>query len=74
MGGREFPMIRVPSVTVAGHTVGPVWFAQRPDSNFRKMMPELMDKPIEGALGGSALQYFRVVIDYPGAAAYFSVP
>jgi len=30
-----------------------------------------MDLPIAGALGGSALRYFRVVVDYPNAVAYF---
>jgi hypothetical protein len=69
--GRAFPMIRVPAITVGGQTVGPVWFVSRPDANFRDMMSAMMDKPIEGAIGGSALTYFRVVIDYPGAAAYF---
>lgn len=66
------PMIRVPEVTVAGHTVGPVWFERRPDRAFKKGMAQSMDEPVEGALGGSFLQYFRVSVDYPKARAYFT--
>ncbi|HEY9066315.1 MAG TPA: hypothetical protein VIO33_15120, partial [Burkholderiaceae bacterium] len=65
------PMIEVPRITVGGQTVGPVWFTQRSDANFREWMSQWMDKPIDGALGGSALKYFRVIVDYPGSAAYF---
>lgn len=69
--GNAFPMIRVPQVSIAGLAVGPVWFTQRPDDTFRTWMSQMMDKPIEGAVGGSALRYFRVVVDYPNAVAYF---
>ncbi|HKX42612.1 MAG TPA: hypothetical protein VJO99_15760 [Burkholderiaceae bacterium] len=69
--GKAFPMIEVPRITVGAQTVGPVWFTQRPDAEFREWMSQWMDKPIEGAIGGSALKHFRVVIDYPGSAAYF---
>jgi hypothetical protein len=40
-------------------------------SNFRKWMSQWMDRPVEGALGGSALRYFRVTVDYPNAVAVF---
>jgi hypothetical protein len=69
--GQTFPMIEVPRITIGAQTVGPVWFTQRPDGAFRVWMSQWMDRPIEGAIGGSALKYFRVVIDYPGNAAYF---
>lgn len=69
--GQAFPMIEVPSVEVAGITVGPVWFSQRPDDTFRKWMSRMTDRPIEGAIGGSMLKYLCMVIDYPGAKAYF---
>lgn len=69
--GHAFAMIRVPEITVAGHVVGPVWFAQRPDRAFREYMTSMMDAPIEGALGGSAFRYLRMVIDYPAAQAHF---
>jgi hypothetical protein len=32
------------------------------------------DRRVEGALGGSALGYFRVTVDHPGAAAIFERP
>jgi len=68
------PMIEVPAVTVAGYTVGPVWFTRRPDPNFHQFMSRFMDKQVEGALGGSALKFFRVTVDYPNAVAAFERP
>jgi hypothetical protein len=68
------PMIEVPSVTVAGYTVGPVWLTRRPDANFHKFMSQFMDRQVEGALGGSALKLFRVTVDYPKAVAVFEKP
>jgi peptidoglycan/xylan/chitin deacetylase (PgdA/CDA1 family) len=64
-------MIEVPKVVVAGHTVGPVWFTRRADKNFHEYMSQWMDKRIEGALGGNALYYFRVTVDYPRSVAVF---
>lgn len=71
--GRSVPMIEVPEVSIGDLAVGPVWFTQRPDAAFREWMAQMMDKPIDGAIGGSGLKYLRVVLDYPGAIAYFSV-
>jgi hypothetical protein len=65
------PMIEVPSLTVAGHTVGPVWFTRRPDKNFHEFMSRFMDRKVEGALGGNSLRSFRVTVDYPRALAVF---
>ena len=74
-GGSVFrggtPLIRVPEVTVAGHTVGPVWFERRPDRAFKKRMARTMDQPVDGALGGSLFRHFRVTVDYPEARARF---
>lgn len=67
-------MIQVPSVDIGGYTVGPVWFTERPDKNFTQWMSQWMDKTVYGALGGSALQYVRVTVDYPNATAYFERP
>jgi hypothetical protein len=64
-------MIRVAEVTIAGHTVGPVWFERRPDRAFKKKMAQTMDRPVDGALGGSLFQYFRITVDYPGTRAFF---
>lgn len=63
-------MIEIPAVTVAGHTVGPVWFTRRPDRGFQAMSIR-MDREVTGALGGSLLQHFRVTIDYLAAEATF---
>lgn len=68
------PMIEVPAVTVAGHTVGPVWFTRRIDPNYHQFKSMWMDRRVEGALGGSALKYFRVTVDYPNAVAVFERP
>lgn len=64
------PLIRVPSVTIAGHTVGPVWFERRPDRAFQQMSAS-MDQPVQGALGGSLFQYFRITVSYPEGWASF---
>ena len=65
-------MIEVPQVVIAGLRVGPVWFTQRPDRAFREWMSSMTDRPIEGALGGSAFKTTRMILDYPGGRAYFS--
>jgi hypothetical protein len=67
-------ILEVPRVTVAGHDVGPVWFTRRDDSNFHDFMSADMDARIEGALGGSALKYFVVTVDYPNEKAVFQLP
>lgn len=64
-------MIEVPKISVAGYVVGPVWFTRRPDKNFHEYMSQWMDKRVEGALGGNALRYFRITVDYPRAVAIF---
>ncbi|NUP06405.1 MAG: hypothetical protein HOW73_10140 [Polyangiaceae bacterium] len=65
------PMIQVPAVTVAGQAVGPVWFTRRSDKDFHEWMSQWTDKRIDGALGGNALRFFRISIDYPRAMAVF---
>jgi hypothetical protein len=70
-GGPLRRMIEVPAVVIAGHRVGPVWFAEQPPGAFQKYMASMMDRPTWGAIGGSALKYFRVVVDYPAAKAWF---
>jgi hypothetical protein len=67
-------MIQVPEVRIADLGVGPVWFTERPDANFHQYMAQWMDRPVEGALGGDALRFFRVTVDYPAAVARFEVP
>jgi hypothetical protein len=67
-------MLEVPTVTIAGHSVGPVWFTRRTDSAFHRYMSQRMDRQVEGALGGSLFRYFRLIIDYPNAVAVFDKP
>ena len=64
-------MIEVPKIKIAGYTIGPVWFTRRANKNFHEFMSRFMDKRVEGAIGGNALRYFRVTVDYPKAIAYF---
>lgn len=65
------PVIEVPEMTIAGHTVGPVRFVRRPDPAFHQHMSSMMDRRVEGALGGSLFRYFVITVDYPNARAYF---
>ncbi len=67
-------IIEVPAVDIAGHLVGPVWFERRPARTFERNMSRMMDRQIVGALGGNALGFFRVTIDYPNAVAIFQRP
>jgi len=65
-------MIKVPKLSIGGYEVGPVWLARRADKNFDSFMSKWMDEPIEGAIGGSAFQYFKsVLIDYEEELVYF---
>lgn len=73
LGGPAHPsrLIEVPSLVIAGWTVGPVWFTERPDGAFHQYMAKMMDKPTEGALGGNVFRHFRMTLDYPHATAWF---
>lgn len=64
-------IIEVPEVEIAGWSVGPMWFTERPDKAFHEYMAEMMDKPTEGAVGGNVFRHFVMTIDYPHEAAYF---
>lgn len=70
-GGAPLPMIEVPTVTVGGFEVGPVWFTCRPDGAFHVTMAQWMDKPTEGALGGSAFHTLRITVDWTRGRAAF---
>lgn len=69
--GKPEPIIEVPVVTVAGVGVGPVWFTRRDDDRFQRALDGAAGPDIAGALGGSALQYFVVTIDYRNGVASF---
>jgi hypothetical protein len=64
-------LIEVPQVGIAGWSTGPVWFTERPDRAFHDFMSSMMDKQVEGAVGGNVFGHFVMTIDYPGAKAYF---
>lgn len=72
--GAGADLIEVPRVTIAGYDVGPVWFERRDVGTFEDYMSRWMDQPIVGALGGNALRFFRLTIDYPNAVAIFERP
>jgi len=57
-------VIEVPLVKIGSQEVGPVLFAKRPDANWSEGMINSMDKVVKGAIGGSALKYLKVTIDY----------
>lgn len=62
------PIIEVPEVTIAGHTVGPVWFTKRSKT---PGLTSYLDQPVDGMLGGSLLQHFVITVHYPDAWAAF---
>lgn len=68
--GRE--MIELPTVSIGGFSVGPVWFTRRLDTEFVPFVSTGTDRPVIGAVGGSALQYFAVTVDYRRALAEFT--
>jgi len=68
---RDMRMVLVPEVSIAGYVVGPVWFTERPNESFHEYMSQWMDHPIDGAVGGNALRFFTVTVDYPAAVARF---
>lgn len=57
-------VIEVPTIKIGGIEVGPVLFSKRPDENWSENMIHSMDKVVKGAIGGSALKYLKVTIDY----------
>jgi hypothetical protein len=67
-------MIEVPEVVIGGHVVGPVWFSVQLDRAFHSYMASMMDKPTEGALGGSAFHQLVITVDWPNAIAVFERP
>ncbi len=66
-------MILVPEVEIDGKKVGPVWFTRRQDKNFHQFMSSMMDTQVDGAIGGSLLQYTHIVVDYPNEVAYIKL-
>jgi hypothetical protein len=67
-------IIEVPIVKIGGQEAGPVLFSKRPDEAWSKNMIHSMDKVVKGAIGGSALRYFKVTIDYNSELIKFEKP
>jgi len=61
-------LIEVPTIELAGHAVGPVFFTTRLDD---ALPPDVGGTPVPGTLGGSALRWFEVTLDYPRLTAAF---
>ncbi len=57
-------IIEVPKISIGGNEVGPVLFAKRNDEVWSQGMIQTMDTVVKGAIGGSALKYLKVMIDY----------
>jgi len=72
--GSGAAMIEVPTVTIGGLEVGPVWFMVRSDTYLREQFSSKLDRRVAGALGGNALRFFRVTLDIPDAVALFEKP
>jgi len=68
---RSTRLIEVPQVEIAGWSVGPVWFTEQPDYGYHVWMASMMDKSIEGTVGGNVFRHFAMTIDYPRETAYF---
>ena len=69
--GSGADMIEVPAIEAGGVRSGPVWFTARADRNFHQYMAQWTDRPLDGALGGSGLMYYRVTADYPHSRVTF---
>ena len=64
-------MIEARDIRIAGFKVERAWFTRRPDKNFHEYMSSFMDKRVDGAIGGTVLNHFKVTVDYPRAIAVF---
>ncbi|RYZ92724.1 MAG: hypothetical protein EOP06_03390 [Proteobacteria bacterium] len=60
-------LIEVPLVSLAGHKVGPIWFATRRDDIYDRYSKDIMDSSIAGAVGGNLFRFFTMIADYPGS-------
>jgi hypothetical protein len=70
-GDSGAPMVQVPDVEIAGWHTGPVWFSARADNAFHEYLADVVDRPVDGALGGNAFATFRITADYPSAKLAF---
>ncbi|WP_132142598.1 hypothetical protein [Luteibacter rhizovicinus] len=68
-------LIEVPKVQIAGWTIGPVWFTERPDAAFSTAdghMSSYTDEPVQGAVGANVFMHFAMTLDYSSGKAWFA--
>ncbi|WDS35377.1 hypothetical protein [Pseudoxanthomonas sp.] len=67
-------IIEVPSVEIAGWSVGPLWFTERPDGAFDEHtgISQYMDGPVVGAAGANLWQNFVMTLDYSHDTAWLA--
>jgi hypothetical protein len=64
-------VIRVPAVKVAGWSIEPVWFTERPEGSFgADGVGAYMDASAVGAAGANLWQHFVMTLDYPHDTAW----
>jgi hypothetical protein len=74
MGDHQNRMIEIRKIKIAGWLIGPVWFAEVPDTNFSRNVPglgQLVDKPIHGVAGPNIFDHFAMTLDYQTDYAWF---
>lgn len=62
-------LIRVPGLSLAGVSRGPLWFAVMPDATLDDLST-LTEQALQGTLGASALSHWRLTLDYRTATVY----
>ena len=68
-GGSD--LLEIPIVEIGDLKIGPIWFASRQDEIYNKYSTQMMDKNIDGAVGGNVFNHYKVTIDYPDSLIYF---
>ncbi len=63
-------MLRIGAMRLGPFVLNDVGSISRPKGNYEKSMSRLTGRPVIGSIGGNALQYFRVDIDYPHKKLY----
>lgn len=70
--GEIWDLIEVPSVSVGGHTVGPVWFSSHGAG--AGWLSNWTDLPVQGFLSANVPRHFRLTVDMEQGIAVFERP
>lgn len=70
--GEIWPLMEVPAVSVAEHTVGPAWFAG--SGAGAGWLSNWTDRPVQGFLGANVLRLFLLTVDFDQGIAVFERP